>query len=213
MSPIGWKTVAGLVAVGSLIAAVLLVPGFTDNTLNRLNVASSIGLTAALVWVTWRYTHETSKMARASEKQIEGLQKQLELELTPNLLLVPENGIRSEGKLNLVNLSRHHVWIYVVLNSAKQDPDEPVSIKGHARQAGLAPGQETWIHAFPNWYSDTENDLGERLPEKAPPTNRAEITVRYLYAPTGPLLHQQTWIVRRAFEGADVYVTTPEPPT
>lgn len=175
---------AFFVVLGAVVALVLLLPVFPEEDLDRLNASSTIALTGALVWVTARYTRETTKMAREAEKQTNALLEQVALDLEPKLVgtIRKATSDPSVATFVLVNLSRHPMWIEDV-GATPQQITAALHLNDLKGGIHLQPGESTTM---------TFHD---------PVSNNGRILVEFFYGPTGSKLHAKQWLLEESSDG------------
>lgn len=189
---VNWGELLFILVLGSLAAIVFLVPEFAGAELARFNAGMSLVLSTALVWVTARYTGETTRIAEASKQQIEAMQQQLALETEPNLLAVLGEPQPSSASivLNLVNLSRRQVWVTKVTSEIApySGPDQKLSLHGGR---ALTPEKPATIGMY------IRGNDAEKIDGK--------VEVEFYYGPTGSKLHSKAWLL--TIDGEDARIT------
>lgn len=188
---LGWADLLIGIVVGVSAGLILLNQGITDDFLARLDVAATAVLSGALVWVTWRYVRETTKMAEASEKQVMALQSQLDLETAPKLLAVlsAPQPASAAVYVNLVNLGRHQLWVTNVASDIEPDsrPDQAITLHGGK---AITPGSPA--------------SIGMYKQRKAAEKVQGEVKVHFYYGPTGSKLHSKVWLLTLDGENAAI---------
>lgn len=192
---LGWDDLLLGVIVGAGASFIAFNPAITGELLARLDVAATVILSGALVWVTWRYTRETTKMARASVDQVNATRAQLDLDLEPKLIgsirLTATGDAGPEGRFVLVNLSRHSIWLEEFQVSPPQVAESP-GLGMPDGDRDLQPGKLWATHL---------HDLAD---------NQATIRVQFFYGPTAQRLHTRTWRIDSDGDNLTAVEATPE---
>lgn len=185
-----WIITLGTIA----LLAIVIVLSFTlpsvpkePEALTRLSAVAPMLLTAALAAITAFYAAETRRIAQATNHQAVVLRDQLQLEYEPNLILVQE-----PGSYAVVNLGRHAVHIdggtirmYQQKNFIDEESIVPTEQLSRRLRPTLRPAEKALVNI----------PLFGRAVGK-PPFTSAEVTVRFFYGSTGPVLHENVWRLR-----------------
>lgn len=210
---------SGMTLVSGVVSTYVWQLPFDEVSIQRASRAIALGgvfVSAVLVTVTGAYLIVTDRMARASERQTARLTEQLDLEYSPNLLLVTSSDYRMCA---LINLGKHQVWVARAYSDASLSPDRNTrfysgagSLDGY--QKGLAPGEYGLIWVFPDRPDVDKEDPLTGNPKMLPNNDmKAKVKVLYFYGSTGNVQHANEWMVSRDKRNPNIVIVgTPRAP-
>lgn len=161
----------------AVILAVLGVPMNAEQFMDGFRFGAPLAVSFLLLYVTQQYASETTKMARASEKQTDALLAQLEVDLVPKLICVIDESGEPGRFLRLVNLSRHPIW----LQSVEIDGERDAPFYGRTVPLQVVSSRDLQVGegAFIAWSPSVEMTW--------------VFSVDFFYGPTGHTAHRKFW--------------------